>query len=167
MAIIFFPGCECPQCVLKPSKKPSSSFSISKAGCENVETWFTCPFSTCISSLRTSIYCLLMLPSNFFPLKKHHRKEQQQREQNKGTELLLSQPSDAESSPSGLWNIYLELREAVVAHRKLHWSWHAGKCWMLGSFCVVVTENQTWLSGSWFQDSSAHVAWWVIEQPEC
>lgn len=165
MAIVFFHACECPQCV-KPSKKPSSSFSISKAGCENAETWFTCPFTTGISSLKTSIYCLLMLLSHFFSLKSTTGRSSN-REYNKGADWLLSQLSETESSPLGLWNIYLELREAVLGHRKMYWSWHAWKCWMLSSFCVVVTENQTWLSGGWFQDSSAHVAWWVIEQPEC
>lgn len=145
----------------------SSSFSISKASCENGETWLTCPFSMCISSLKTGIYCLPMLFSHLFHLKKHQGKEQQQREENKGTELLLSQFRATESYLLGLWNIYHEPREAVLGHRKLYWSWHTWKCWMLSSFCFVLTENQTPLTGGWFQDCSAHVAGWVIEQPEC
>lgn len=67
----------------------------------------------CISSLKTSIYCLLMLLSHLFPLKST-RGRSSNRELNKDTELLLSEFSATESSPLGLWNIYLKLREAVL-----------------------------------------------------
>lgn len=138
----------------------SSSFCISKAGCENMETWFTCPFYTSISSLKTSIYCLLMLLSHLFCLKSTTKGAVTERTEQR----YWAAPKWAQCH----WKLPLRPMEHLPRAQGSCARAQEAVLEMLDAFFLLCCCHwKSNLSGGWFQDSSAHVAWWVTEQPEC